>query len=332
MKLALLSAAHSHTGGYLRTIQQRDDLELAVVWDDMPSRGQAVAEQMGCPFEADLDAALAVAGLEGTCICADNAGHRPLVEASAAKGLDIFCEKPMALTVADADAMLKALRDAGVLCVFGFVQPYTGAARAARKFLDAGGLGAITQVTYRNSHHAAYGRWFDSPERQWFVQPEKSGGGAFCDMGAHAMHFCRLVFGPVKSVSAIIDNKCGSYPDVDDDGVALVSYASGATGIIEASWVMTAGRSGLEVIGSKGRLALQGGPCEVTPFEDQKAGETYTLEPLEGEPTRLERLVALRNGELDRAEADHDLDCCRDAVAISVAAYESSATGRRIDL
>lgn len=332
MKLALLSGAHSHTAGYLKTIKQRDDLELVAVWDDMPSRGQAIAEDMGCPFVADLAAALQTGAPDAVCICADNAGHRPLAEAAAAAGLDIFCEKPMALSVEDADAMLAAIREAGVLAVFGFFQPYAPAALAARQFIADGKLGEVTQITYRNAHHAAYGRWFDSPERAWFHDPEKAGGGAFCDMGAHAMHYVRLAFGPIATVSAVISNKSGEYPEVDDHGIALVTFASGVTGVIEASWVYTGRKGGLEVVGSKGRLTVDGGVCEVTPFADNKHGETYQLELPEGEPTRLERLVALKNGELDRAAADADLDCCRDAVAISVAAYQSSDSGDRIDL
>lgn len=332
MKLALLSAAHSHTVGYLKTIRERDDLELAVVWDDMPSRGQQVAQDMGCEFVGELDQALAVPGLDAVCICADNAGHRPLVEDAARAGLDIFCEKPMALTVTDADSMLAAIHDAGVLAVFGFFQPYTGPALAARRLIDSGELGEITQINYRNSHHAAYGRWFDSPERQWFTQPDKAGGGAFCDMGAHAMHFVRLVFGPVTSVAATISNKSGQYPEVDDHGIALATFAGGATGVIEASWVFTGGPTGLEAIGTKGSLRLRGDICELTPFDGGKPGEPREVAPVEAEPTRLERLVALRQGQLDRAAAEADLGCCRDAVAISAAAYESSATGRRIAL
>ncbi len=332
MKLALLSGAHSHTTGYLKTIKERDDLELAVVWDDMPSRGQAIAQEMGCPFVPDVNDALATAGLEGTCICADNAGHRPLVEASAAAGLPIFCEKPMSLSVEDANSMLAAIRKADVPAVFGFFQPYTGAALQARKMIADGELGDITQLTYRNSHHAAYGHWFDSPERQWFTQPEKSGGGAFCDMGAHAMHFVRLVFGPVTSLSAVIANKSGVYPAVDDHGVALCDFASGATGIIEASWVFTGGPTGLEAVGSKGALRLRGNSLEVQSFDGKAPGQTQSIESGAGEPTRLDRLVALLRGELDRAAADHDLDCCRDAVAISVAAYKSSETGQRVNV
>lgn len=332
MKLALLSGAHVHTPGYLKTIRESDNLELAVVWDDMAERGQQIAEEMGCAYTADLAAALATPGLEVAVICADNASHRPLVEAAAAAGLDIFCEKPLALTVEDADAMLAAVENAGVKCVIGFFQPYPGEALAARKFLAEGGLGKVTHLWYRNAHHAAYGRWFDAPAFQWFTQKEKSGGGAFCDMGAHAMHFARLVFGPVASVQADISNKSGEYPGVDDHGVAILQFTSGATGVLVASWVQTGGPGGLEVIGSKGRLRLDGGKAVVTPFADGRGGESYELEALPKEPTHLQRLFDLRDGKLDASEATYDLQCARDAVAISVAAYESAETGRRVEI
>lgn len=331
MKIALLSAAHVHTPGYLSTIKKRKDLELAVVWDDMPERGRAIAEEMGCPFEPDLTAALATDGLDLTCICADNASHRPLVEASAAAGLDLFCEKPMALSVADADAMLAAIKDSGVIAVFGFFQPYTGAALAARQYLAEGKLGTVTQINYRNAHAAAYILRFEAPEYRWFVEPEKSGGGAFCDMGAHAMHFVRLVFGPVTTVNATISNKSGNYTAVDDHGVALLGLESGATCILEASWVNTGLPSGLQVIGSRGVLELSGENCQVTPF-DGKSGTPETLAPLAPEPSRLERLLAIKEGKLDRAKADDELGPCRDAVAISVVAYQSSESGDRIEL
>ena len=188
-------------------------------------------------------------------------------------------------------------------------------------------MGAVTQLSFRNSHHAAYGHWFDSPERQWFTQPEKAGGGAFLDMGTHAVHFVRTLFGPVKAVSAVIENKSRVYPEVDDFGIALFEFESGATGVIEASWVFTAGPRGLEVVGSGGRLAMDD-EVTFTPFTD-RAGETVTVAEEPAEPSRLSRLIALKEGKLARSAGEADLICCRDAVAIMAAAYESAKTGRR---
>ncbi len=327
MKIALLSGAHSHTAGYLREIRENPEIELVCVWDDMPSRGREIAEEMGCEFVADLDAAVTRDDLDMTVICADNHGHRPLVEASCAAGVDLFCEKPMAVTLEDADAMLRAIRGSGRLAVFGYFQPFTGAALAAKRLLDQGKLGAVSQLRYRNSHHAAYGHWFDSEDRRWFTQPEKSGGGAFLDMGTHAIHFVRTLFGPVKTVTASIANKSGVYPDVDDFGIALLEFESGATGIIEASWVFTGGPGGLEAVGSGGCLEVDG-EVRFTPFTD-RAGETEAVPEEAPQPSRLGRLIALKRGDLDPATAAADLDCCRDAVAIVAACYESARTGQR---
>lgn len=327
MKLALLSGAHVHTGGYLKQIREDPELELVAVWDDMAARGKQIADDMGCPFVPVLDDVVGRGDLDGTVICADNAGHLPLVEASCRAGVDAFCEKPMSITVDDADTMLATIRDTGRLVVFGYVQPFAGGAKAVAKMLADGTVGDVTQIRLRNSHHAAYGHWFDSESHRWFTQPEKAGGGAFLDMGTHAVHCVRTLFGPVKAVTAVIENKSGVYPDVDDFGIALFEFASGVTGVIEASWVFTAGPRGLEVVGSKGRLELAGG-LTLTPFTD-KAGEPQAVADEPAEPNRLDRLIALKMGALDRSAADADLICCRDAVAIMAAAYEAARTGCR---
>ena len=327
MKLALLSGAHSHTTGYLNEIKKDPQLELVGVWDDMESRGRAIAEDMGCDFSPNLDDVLGRGDLDATVICADNAGHRPLLEASCKAGIDVFCEKPMALSVEDADQMLSAVRESGCFAVFGYMQPFMGNAMALKKVLADGMVGTVTQLHYRYAHHAAYGHWFDSEERRWFTQLEKAGGGAFLDMGTHAVHFVRTVFGPVKAVSAIIENKSAVYPDVDDFGIALFEFESGATGVIEASWVFTAGHRGLEVVGSRGGF-LMDGDLSFTPFTD-KAEAVVAIPDEPAEPSRLSRLIALKEGELDRAAGEADLVCCRDAVAIMCAAYESARTGCR---
>ena len=141
MKLVLLSGAHSHTVGYLRTIKEDPDMELVAVWDDFASRGQGIADDMGCPFVPDLDAAIATGDPDASVVCADNANHRDLVEASVKAGLDVFCEKPMALSIEDADAMVSAVRGAGRVMVLGYMQPYTGAMVTVRKLLADGAIG-----------------------------------------------------------------------------------------------------------------------------------------------------------------------------------------------
>jgi len=328
MKLVLLSGAHVHTDHYMEQVQEAPNMELVSVWDDMPERGQEIAQRMDCPFVPELGDAVGTAGAEVSIICADNAGHRPLLEASLQAGLDVFCEKPMALTVADADAMVAAVRESGRVAVFGYAMPFSGVMLTVKKLCDEGAIGQINQVRFRNAHHAAYARWFDSPSHQWFHDPARAGGGGFLDMGTHAVHLVRSLFGPFKTVQAVIGNKSGAYPTVDDFGIALTELASGVTGVVEAGWVMTAGRRGLEVLGSGGSIYLGEG-VELTRWADGKAAETEIVSPLEDAPSQLAHLLAIHEGRMDRSVADADLDACRDAVAFMCAAYASQEEGTR---
>ena len=147
-------------------------------------------------------------------------------------------------------------------------------------------------------------------------------------MGTHAVHLLRSLFGPISTVQAVISNRSGIYPTVDDFGIALTEFTSGVTGVIEAAWVTTAGHWGLEVLGSGGAICARG-EVELTRWADGKAAPTEIVPPADDQPSGVARLLALHGGRLDPAAVDADLAACRDAVAFMCAAYESNRTGTR---
>lgn len=184
-------------------------------------------------------------------------------------------------------------------------------------------FGTITRIRYRNAHHAAYGRWFDNPDLAWFYQPELSGGGAFMDMGTHAIHLVRSLFGPVKEVWATIDNHSGIYPTADDYGLAELRFASGVLGTVEAAWTQTGGIGGLEITGAEKTLWNTADGYVI----GAPGSSPEPIEPAEERPTRVDRLVAVIRGEIPAEELVADLAAIEDAVAIMAAAYQSSASG-----
>jgi predicted dehydrogenase len=205
----------------------------------------------------------------------------------------------------------------------GYFQPFDGMMQRVAQLVVENAFGTITRIRYRNAHHAAYGRWFDNPDLNWFYQPELSGGGAFMDMGTHAVHLVRSLFGPVDQVWATIANHSGIYPSADDYGLAELRFANGILGTVEAAWTQTGGIGGLEITGSEKTLwntgdgYVIGGP----------GSEPEPVEPAEARPTRIDRLVAAINGELSAEELAADLAATRDAVAIMEAAYLASNSG-----
>ena len=325
--IVLLSAAHTHTKGYVNRVQERDDCRLLAVWDDDPERGARYAGEAGAEFVADLDAALALDPVDGFIICAHNTQHTPLLEKAIPVGKPILCEKPLTVSAAEAAAVLRLTRKHGTPIASGYFMPFSAPIRSVREFLRTGGLGTITHVRCRNAHTAAYGAWFDDPDLAWFGDPKLAGGGAFMDMGTHAVHLLRTLFGSVDRVLATLANRCGQYPRVDDHGIALCQFANGIIGTIEASWVQNGGFTGLEVCGSEGTLHDRDG------FVVTAAGaEPVPLAPADDRPRQVDRLVALIDGSLDAEEIEDDLVCAADAVAIMAACYQSHDSGTWVDV
>lgn len=330
-KLAVLSTAHIHTRGFLDNIKNaKDGRLLHAVWDDVPERGEVYAREYGAPFVDDLAEVVADPEVDGFVICAENTRHLPLLEAALPTGKPVFCEKPLVTTAKDLKKVKALLASHGSTLILGYFLPFSADMRAVGGLLrEKDGLapffGKITRVRCRNAHHAAYGRWFDHPDLQWFHNPELSGGGAFMDMGTHAIHLLRTLFGPVTEVWAEIANHSAQYPGTDDFGIAHLRFANGLLGTVEAGWTQTGGIGGLEIVGSEKTLFHDGKDYQIS-------GPGFPQEPLyrvDAAQTRIDRLVSAIRGLVPAEDLAADLEAAIDAVAIMEACYSSAAKGGR---
>lgn len=325
INIAILSTAHIHTKGFIDNLKKGGDGRVAyAIWDDVAERGKRYAEGCGATFVADLATLLKDPNVHGFLICAENTKHLPLLEKAIPVGKPVFCEKPLACTAKEIARIrsLVAKHKTPLFC--GYFQPFGGTMRKIKATVDAGGLGAITHVRFRNAHHAAYGRWFDNPDLAWFTDPKLAGGGAFMDMGTHAVHLLRSLFGPVKRVWATIGNRCGAYPKCDDLGIAHLEFANGILGTVEAGWIHQGGPGGLEIQGSGGAIWDVPGKG----YHQGKPGsEPQPVAADEARPATVDRLVAVIQGRIPAAELTADLAACQDAVLIMEAAYRSAKRG-----
>jgi predicted dehydrogenase len=325
MRVAFVSTAHIHARPYLEGIAQaRDGRVVEAIWDDVPARGQRHAALCGARFEPDLDALLRTSAIDAFVVCAENTRHLPLLERTLAAGKPVLCEKPLVTTVSEAKALAQRLRGTHAPLLTGYFLPQSADMRAVAAMLAREEFGNVTRVRIRNSHHGAYGRWFDPPDLRWFTEPTLSGGGAFMDVGSHAVHLATTLFGPVTEVWAELRNVSGIYPACDDGGVAHLRFASGALGTIEASWTETGGENGLEVTGSRTALWKVG--------SNYVTGAHGTTEPrplvgTTSRPTQIDRLAAAVRGELTAGEISADVKASLRAVAVMSAAYQSARSG-----
>jgi predicted dehydrogenase len=184
----------------------------------------------GAACFTDLDEFLAAPGLDAVYVATPNHRHRPLTEAAARAGKHVLCEKPMATTVEDAEAMTAACDRAGVRYGTAFDQRFQARHRRLKDLVMRGDLGTVTAARI---HYACWtpGDWVppgQDAHDNWRVDPARAGGGAFIDLAPHGLDLLQWLLGePLVEVACLLQRRVHPYPV--DDGAALVGrFASGA--------------------------------------------------------------------------------------------------------
>ena len=198
--------------------------------------------------------------------------HCEIAVAAAQAGKHVFCEKPLAFTVADSKKMLAAAREAGVKHMVNFNYRRCPAVSLAKQMIDAGEIGEIRHVrcTYLQD-------WLVDPEfpMNWRLRRETAGSGAHGDLGAHSIDLARFLAGeisevvgmkktfvterPANGTSSGLTATAGEVTEqvtVDDASVFLAKFGSGALGTFEATR-LAPGRKNynrFEINGSRGSL------------------------------------------------------------------------------
>jgi predicted dehydrogenase len=323
IRLGIVSFAHSHNYGFSAGALTLPGVSISAVWDDDAERGKAAAEQFGTDFEADLDALLARDDIDAAIVGSENVNHAKHTIAAANAGKHVLCEKPLATTVADAQAMVEACERNGVKLQTAFPVRFIPATIALRDAVRNGAVGKPLIVTARNPGTCPH---------RWFVDPALSGGGAVMDHTVHVVDVLRWMFdAEVTEVYAEMDTRLYDIP-VDDTGLLMMKMSNGLAVSLDTSWSRpdswpTWGGVEIEVIGEEGVLSLDAF-ADVLEVAETRNG-TYTWRPVEGmgDSEMVRGFVeAIRN---DTPTAPSGVDGLR-AVEVTLAAYASARAGKPV--
>lgn len=252
VRIGICSFAHGHAYSYAGNLVRQSGATLVGITDEEPSRGRDAATKYGAPFFETLDDLLKE-GLDGLIICSDNSKHREYVEAAARARVHILCEKPIATTIADGEAMIKACSENGVRLHIAFPCRFHSAAKRIKTMLDQGRIGKVLAV--KGTNHG-------SMPGGWFTEKELSGGGAVIDHTVHVVDLIRWMMGAeVTSVYAEMDTLIHKELKVEDVGLLTMELSNGAFATLDTSWSRlgsypTWGDVTMEIIGTDGTLSL----------------------------------------------------------------------------
>lgn len=230
---------------------------LVAVCDPSPESREAAASE-GARTHSDLASFIADPEIEAVYVATPNHLHRDAVEALARAGLPVLCEKPMAASLADAEAMLDAVEAGAIFYGTAFDQRHHPAHRTIRARIAAGDLGTVTAV--RIVYACWLGRdWSAAGQPNWRIDAVQAGGGALIDLAPHGIDLVDFLLGePIADIAALTQSRAQDYA-VDDGALLIGRTEAGALASLHVAYNCPDAlpRRRLEVVGTKGMLVAE---------------------------------------------------------------------------
>jgi predicted dehydrogenase len=234
---------------------QIPEVELTAVCDAVPEVSRAVADQYGVRgftrHEELLDSGL----VDMVIIATPHYFHPPIAIAAFERGVHVLSEKPIAVSVSEADRMIRAARASGKKFGVMFQMRTSARNRAAKRLIDEGRLGEIYRVSltmgwYRTQAYYDSGTW----RATWAGE----GGGVLINQAPHLLDLFSWLVGLPSRITGQVRTRLHDI-EVEDEAFALLEYPNGAHGYLYASVMETPSTEQIEICGDRGKLLLSGG-------------------------------------------------------------------------
>jgi predicted dehydrogenase len=344
INIGILGLAHGHVGVYCDQWMKMSDhpIRLVAAWDHEAARARAARDKYKLDLCTTPDELLRRPGLDAVVIGAETSMHAQLVEAAAAAGKKIVLQKPLALTLDEADRIVAAVKNRNVLPFSLAWQMRVDPQNVEMKrLINDGTLGRVYMV--RRRHGLSTHVW-PNFENTWHVKPELN-RGMWADDASHAIDFLLWLLGEPASVTAEIAT-LRSEKVPDDHGIAIFRYADGLFAEVVSSFTCLAGENTTEIVGENG-VVIQNygdGPSTQVPRGKDavglkwflKGGKEWINSSIPSPAGHGERIAALAPELAKFLTGERGPICTaeegRASLRMTLASYESARRGARVKL
>ena len=308
---AVAPAVLAHPGSELAAICRRNPTEL-----DKFARTHRVENAF-----SDYGQMLDWGRFDAVYVAAPVDLHAPQTIDALRRGFHVLVEKPMALSVGEAESMVEEARAAGLKLGIAYYHRLAPINRQVREIVAAGEIGDLVALHGNASSRFSLG---PSHPKYWRVDAAQSGGGPLMDIGTHRLDLFQALAGPAAKVAGFAARRFID-GDVEDTCSVIIEYRSGVQATFSSLWWVRPGRSDYEVSGTEGRI-----------YVPDVSGNVLTLErdgissEIRAEPDELHDLPLIERF-VDAVEGGDDLELSGDAglevQRITDAVYESASAG-----
>jgi predicted dehydrogenase len=265
LRLAIAGLVHGHVSGFLRAAQGRTDVQIVGLFDPDPALLQRYAAAYKLPESAvfsDLSQMLDRAKPEAVASFTNTRDHPMVVEAAAKRRVHVRMEKPLAVSMADAERIRRDAAAGGIQVLVNYETTWYPSHAAIWSLMkDRRGAGEIRKMVALDGHSGPKAINVQPEFLEWLSDPARNGAGALFDFGCYGANLMTWLMDNQRplSVTALTQQlQPDVYPHVDDEATILLEYPR-AQGIIQASWNWPTNRKDLEVYGEHGSAIATGG-------------------------------------------------------------------------
>ena len=308
--------------------------ELSGAYDASETAAKRFCGKWGGQVYGSIDQMLADPAIDAVCILTPNGLHAPMAMQALEAGKHVVVEKPMAITLEDADRLIALSQSTDrLVCVISQLR-FSPAVQAVRRAVEEGAFGRITSASLSMKYWRDEAYYASSWRGTW----KMDGGGALMNQGIHGVDLLQYLVGPVTRVSAFCKTQTRPI-ETEDSAAAALEFACGAVGTLEGSTTCFPGYPRrIEICGEKGSVVLEEDEIvrwdlpEERP-ETQESVSAAASDPsairAEGHERQLANMVRAILGEeplwVDAKEG-------KKPVEIILSIYRSSETGRPVEI
>ncbi|NOY81837.1 MAG: Gfo/Idh/MocA family oxidoreductase [Kiritimatiellaeota bacterium] len=343
IQVGILGFAHGHVNAYCSRWREHPEFGVTVTagWDHDAARLEKAASGHGVAPCTTVEALLERRDVEAVVVASETSLHADLVEQAARAGKAVVLQKPIALTLAEADRIVAAIKETGVPFTMAWQMRVDPQNLKIKELLDNGELGQVFMARRRHGLSTHLWPWL---AESWHVDPRYN-RDIWADDAAHAVDFIYWLFGKPLSVTAEIESLYS--PKIPmDNGIAIYRYAGGPLTEVVSSFTNPAGENTVEIVCEKGTIIQNygdGPSCGLPRPEGAPGLKWYLTERKEWvhsdiptPPGHGHRIAGLAGpiGEFLRGERDPiaTAEEGRTVLRMILACYVSTRQGRRVDL
>ena len=268
---------------------ENPNAEIRGYFDLNLQRAQELAEKFGGKAFASVEELLSDPSIDAVSVCVANFAHAEMTIKALEAGKHVLCEKPMAVTLAECEAMVAAAKKAGKHLMIGHNQRLAKAHMVAKKMIEEGAIGRI--LTFRTTFgHGGPETWSIDPGKSvWFFDKKRAAMGAMADLGIHKTDLIQFLTGQkvVRTTARLttLDKRDagGNLIGVDDNAFCIYELSGGAYGTMTASWTYYAAEDNSTILyGTKGNMRIYDDPAHSI-VVNKSSGETeyYDVEQIQ---------------------------------------------------